>query len=107
MQSYIQIVGASGFDWDAGNIVKCQKHGMLQADVEHVFADVIRIAVDEAHSITEPRQLAIGRTQTGRPAFVVFTLRTVNGYTLVRPLSARYMHAKEFKRYGPEESTEI
>jgi hypothetical protein len=107
MQSYIQTVGASGFDWDDGNTLKCQKHGLSQREIEQVFIDVIQVAVDDAHSITEPRQLAVGRTTNGRPAFVIFTLRSLNGQTVIRPLSARYMHAKEFKRYGPEESTEI
>lgn len=100
MQSYIQIVDAAGFDWDDGNISKCQKHGMSLSDIEEVFADIIQVAADEAHSITEPRQLAIGRTATGRPAFVVFTLRPIEGRAMIRPLSARYMHAKEVKRYG-------
>ena len=101
MQSYIQIVGAAGFDWDDGNRFKCQKHGMGLTDIEEVFADVIQVAVDEGHSTTEARQLAIGRTRAGRPAFVVFTLRLIEGRTLIRPVSARYMHAKEVKRYGP------
>ena len=100
MQMYIQSVGASGFQWDLGNTLKCQKHGMSQAEIEHVFVDTILVAVDEVHSITEPRQFAVGRTQTGRAAFVVFTLRVVNGATLIRPLSARYMHAKEVDYYG-------
>lgn len=99
MQSYIQNVGAAGFDWDDGNRLKCQKHGLVQADTEHVFVDIIQVATDDVHSIKEPRQLAIGRTASGRPAFVVFTLRTVNGELLIRPLSARYMHAKELRRW--------
>jgi len=101
MQSYIQNVGAAGFEWDDGNTLKCQKHGLAQTDIEHVFADIIQVAMDEAHSITEPRQFAIGRTGHGRPAFVVFTLRQVAGTLMIRPLSARYMHTKEFKRYEP------
>ncbi|WP_137150362.1 MULTISPECIES: BrnT family toxin [Devosia] len=99
MQSYIQIIDAAGFDWDDGNSLKCQKHGMSQSDIEQVFADIIHVAMDEAHSMTEPRQLAIGRTAAGRPAFVVFTLRVVEGQTMIRPVSARYMHDKELKRY--------
>jgi uncharacterized DUF497 family protein len=99
MQSYIQKLGAAGFDWDDGNSLKCQKHGLSQADVEHVFVDTVQVATDDMHSILEPRQLAIGRTASGRAAFVVFTLRTVAGELRVRPVSARYMHAKEFKRW--------
>ena len=99
MQSYIQIAGAAGFEWDDGNLLKCQKHGLLLADVEHVFSDIIQVATDDVHSITEPRQLAVGRTADGRAAFVVFTLRVVSGSVLIRPISARYMHAKESKRW--------
>lgn len=31
--------------------------------------------------------------------FVAFTLRVKAGLRLIRPISARYMHAKEAKRY--------
>lgn len=101
MQTYIQSIGANGFDWDAGNTEKCRKHGLLLAEIESVFADIVQVAIDDAHSINEPRQLAIGRTSSGRAAFVVFTLRRTDGETRIRPLSARYMHIKEFKRYDP------
>lgn len=107
MQSYIQIVGAAGFEWDDGNTLTCQRHGLSRTEIEEVFAEVIHAAMDAAHSIAEARQRAVGRTAAGRAAFVVFTLRTVEGQTMIRPLSARYMHAKEVKRYGPEESPEI
>lgn len=97
MQSYIQTLDADGFDWDDGNTAKCQKHGLSLAEVESVFADIVLVAMDEAHSLLEPRQLAIGRTAAGRPAFVVFTLRRADAGLSIRPVSARYMHAKEFK----------
>ena len=101
MHSYIQSVGADGFDWDDGNTLKCQKHGLSQGDIEAAFGDIVQVAMDVAHSISEQRQLAIGRTPSGRPAFVVFTLRELDGKILIRPLSARYMHDKELKRYDP------
>jgi uncharacterized DUF497 family protein len=28
-----------GFDWDDGNLLKCQEHGMSIAEVESVFID--------------------------------------------------------------------
>lgn len=99
IQKYIPILNADGFQWDDGNLAKCQKHGLTKDDVEAVFFDVVEVAPDIAHSQSEARQLAIGRTAEGRPAFVVFTLRVVDEAVLVRPLSARYMHDKEFKRY--------
>ena len=105
IQKYIPILDANGFQWDDGNIAKCQKHGMTQDDVEAVFFDIVEVAPDATHSQTEARQLAIGRTAAGRPAFVVFTLRAIDEAILVRPLSARYMHDKEFKRYERSQSS--
>jgi len=37
---------------------------------------------------------------------VVFTLRTINKEVLIRPISARYMHQKEARKYE-EEITKI
>jgi uncharacterized DUF497 family protein len=34
--------------------------------------------------------------------FVVFTLRVKRGETLIRPISARYMHGKEIEGYEKE-----
>ena len=84
-----------GFEWDAGNIAKCQKHGLSLAEVESAFAARVLIVNDEVNSEAEQRFRAIGVTASGRHAFIVFTLR---GRRL-RPLSARYMHRKEIDRY--------
>jgi hypothetical protein len=95
--------GFSGFHWDGGNRAECCKHGLTAADIEYVLshgAAVIR--PDAAHSEGETRFLAIGRTRAGRYAFVVFTPRTAEGTTLLRPISARYMHLKEVRRYEQE-----
>lgn len=43
--------------------------------------------------------IAVGRTESGRPIFVAFTMRNKNGRYLIRPVSARYMHAKEIKAF--------
>ena len=88
-----------GFDWDAGNRAKCQKHGVSLAEIEFVLQHGA-VAPDELHSLVEQRFIAVGRTQAGRPMFVAFTLRVKGGRTFVRPFSARYMHAKEALRYG-------
>ena len=94
----------SGFDWDAGNSGKCQKHGLSITQIEALFADGPRIAPDPKHSAAEDRLIAVGRTKTGRPVFVVFTLRTKNKSRLIRPVTARYMHAKEIEAYEKESS---
>ena len=85
----------TGFEWDEGNRAKCRKHGLSLSDIETVFSGRPRIAPDLKHVRAEQRFVAIGPTSGGRLAFVVFTWRG----TLIRPLSARYMHAKEIKRY--------
>lgn len=88
-----------GFDWDEGNLAKCRKHGVSSEEIEALFRGVHQVAPDLKHSEGEQRQLAIGRADNGRPTFVVFTIRQRNGQTLIRPISARYMHAKEIERY--------
>ena len=93
------MVEIDGFDWDEGNLAKCQKHGLSIEEIEALFRKVIQVAPDRRHSDAEERQLAVGRSTTGRPIFVVFTIRQRDGRTLVRPSSARYMHAKEIERY--------
>lgn len=60
------------------------------------------VTPDPKHSDDEERYPAIGRSQKQKPMFVVFTLRDVNGEILIRPISARYMHEKEAKRYEEE-----
>jgi uncharacterized DUF497 family protein len=92
-----------GFDWDEGNRLKCQAHGMSIVDVEHVLVHAETLIVpDDKHSQYEPRYIAIGRTQAGRYAFVVFTPREGTGGVTLRPISARYMHGKEVMKYEKE-----
>lgn len=92
----------SGFDWDDGNRTKCEKHGVSIAEIEALFRGAPRVAPDPKHSAGEDRLIAVGRTGTGRPMFVAFTIRTKSGRRLVRPVTARYMHAKEIAAYEKE-----
>jgi uncharacterized protein len=97
----------SGFDWDDGNRAKCQKHGVPIAQIETLFAQRPRIAPDPRHSAVEDRLIAVGRTSAGRPLFVAFTIRTKDNRRLIRPVTARYMHAREIVAYEkavPKES---
>ena len=89
----------SGFDWDAGNRVKCQMHGVSLRDIEDMFRLGPGLWPDVKNSVSEPRMRAIGKTPSGRWIFVAFTFRHRDGLTLVRPISARYMHAKEIAHY--------
>lgn len=86
-------------NWDAGNLEKCQKHGVSIEEIVGLFESDPFTGPDEAHSKDEDRFIAIGRNRSGRPLFVVFTLRDVEGEEHVRPLSARYMHRKEIEHY--------
>jgi uncharacterized protein len=90
---------AGGFEWDRGNRKKCQAHGVSIAEIEDLFTRPVMILPDSAHSQTETRMRAIGKTKAGRHVFLVFTIRTRSRKRLIRPISARYMHAKEIKSY--------
>ena len=95
----------AGFDWDDGNREHCKKHGLSQADIEHFFKQGnVLVAPDPLHAQQEERYLAVGRARTGRPMLVVFTIRVADETTLLRPISARYMHEKEARKYEKESS---
>jgi hypothetical protein len=93
----------AGFDWDDGNRRKCHKHGVSLAEIEALILATPRAAPDWKHSGAEERFIAVGRNARGRPMFVAFTIREKDGQHLIRPISARYMHAKEIKSYEKEE----
>jgi len=90
----------SGLEWDDGNRAKCQGHGVSIEEIGAMFAGEPRYSPDTAHSMVEQRYLATGRTAAGRALLVVFAIRERDGGSYVRPISARYMHAKEAARYG-------
>ncbi len=83
------------FDWDEGNRAKVQTHGLSVAEIEAFFRAGPRVAPDPVHSVAEARFIAIGRAGSGRPAFVAFCWRG----DMIRPISARYMHDREVRRY--------
>jgi len=91
-----------GFDWDDGNRAKCEKHGVSITEIDVLFVHGPRIAPDPKHSAEEDRLIAVGKTGTGRPLFVAFTMRTREGRRLIRPVTARYMHAREIAAYENE-----
>lgn len=94
----LQDLPVVGFEWDAGNWPKCAKHGLSQEEIEAVFATTPFVA--PARTATpETRYAAIGLTPLGQHAFIVFTLRSTGSGMLIRPISARYMHAKEVQHY--------
>ena len=50
----------AGFDWDEGNLAKCQKHGVSIDEIEALFRHPHHLTPDPAHSAFEARYLAIG-----------------------------------------------
>jgi uncharacterized DUF497 family protein len=88
-----------GFDWDAGNSDKCQRHGVSRATIEAAFRRPVAVFPDPAHSRAEERFKAIGKADEARSVLIVFTLRRSHGATLIRPISARFMHRKEVAYY--------
>lgn len=88
----------AGFDWDAGNARKNDRHGVSMAEAEQVFFNVpVLMLPDSAHSQSEPRYHALGKTIDGRRLHISFTLR--GDGKLIRVISARDMHRKERAHY--------
>jgi uncharacterized protein len=96
------VLHADGFEWDQGNRAKCEKHGLSVSAIEGLFNRPLAILPDAAHSQSEHRFRAIGRTEKGRGVFIVFTLRRKGDEMLIRPVSARYMHEKEIEAHEKE-----
>lgn len=94
----------SGFDWDIGNRQKCLKHGVSIAEIEAILSNDPAIAPDTKHADSEDRFIAVGRNNTGRPIFIAFSYRIKLGQRYYRPVSARYMHAKEAAHYEKKSS---
>lgn len=90
---------AAGFQWDHGNRDKCRAHGVSITEIEDVFSRPIGVFPDPAHSGAEERFKAIGRTVAGRHLLIIFTLRASAAKVFIRPISARFMHAKEIDYY--------
>ena len=86
-----------GFDWDEGNWPKCGKHGVSRAEIEAVFAAEPFVGPDQ--TVSEEVRLNAIAAIGGRHVFVAFTIRQIGGETRIRPISARYMHDKEVRRY--------
>ena len=88
----------AGFDWDAGNARKNDRHGVSVAEAEQVFFNIpVLMLPDSAHSQSEPRYHALGKTIDGRRLHISFTLR--GDGKLIRVISARDMHRKERAHY--------
>jgi uncharacterized protein len=73
-------------------------HAFQESETEQVFFNTpVLLLPDPAHTQTEPRHHALGKTIDGRRLHVTFTLR--DGGSLIRVISARDMHRKEKVHY--------
>ncbi|HHT9131629.1 MAG TPA: BrnT family toxin [Candidatus Tripitaka californicus] len=88
---------AEGFDWDRGNIEKnWERHRVGFLECEEVFFNKpLVVKEDEPHSKEEPRYYVLGKTNSGRLLFVIFTIRK----NKLGVVSARDMSRKERKIY--------
>lgn len=86
-----------GFDWDEGNTEKnWVLHQVTRNESEQVFFnEPLIIAKDTKHSEYEKRWYVLGRTDTERLLFIVFTIRK----DFIRIISARDMNKKEREVY--------
>lgn len=93
-----------GFDWDGGNWPKCARHGLSKVQIESTFDGELGIFDDPFDAADEHRFRAIGRDGQGRHIFIVFCIRDLRGLKLLRPISARYMHAREIRHYEQQKA---
>ncbi len=92
------------FDWDKANLAKCttgSKPGDLRVpkdEIEEFLSrEDLEIAPDPC--LTEIRFQARGIGKSGRPVFVVFTIRKIDDVAHIRPVSVRYAHKKEASQW--------
>ena len=98
-----RLLACTGFDWDEGNLLKnWEKHGVTVAECEQLFFNRPLLArPDEGHSSAEVRFYLLGKADSNRRLFVVFTIRDER----IRVISARDQSQKErrsYERYGKE-----
>ena len=90
----LDLAAITGFEWDAGNSRKNEKHGVTASEAEQIFFnEPLLLLEDVTHSQTEARFHALGITDAGRQLHATFTLRGAG--TRIRIISARDMHRRE------------
>ena len=94
-----------GFEWDLGNFHKnWDKHKVLPQECEQIFFNYpLLLQNDDKHSHAEERIYVLGKTDTERLLFAVFTIRN----SLIRIISDRGMSKNECKIYEKEEITKF
>lgn len=95
------LIKCTGFEWDAYNTEKLRtRHGVDPTESEQVFFNRPFVVGDDSkHSEKENRFFVLGKTDTGRLLFLVFTVRN----NRIRVISARDMNRKEREFYQAHE----
>ena len=90
-----------GFDWDKGNKQKnWEKHQVDYTECEQVFFNKpLLLREDPQHSAQEKRYYVLGRSDSHRPLFVVYTIRGDK----IRVISARDQSKKEREIYEQQQ----
>lgn len=97
MDVILRLLACTGFDWDEGNLLKnWENQGVTAAESEQVFFNrPILVHQNGPHSVGEERFFLLGRTDSDRHLFLVFTIRG----ELIRVISARDMSRRERRSY--------
>ncbi|MGA3085664.1 MAG: BrnT family toxin [Thermodesulfobacteriota bacterium] len=91
----------TGFEWDDHNTEKLRaRHGVAPTECEQIFFNRPFVVGDDSkHSEKENRFFVLGKTDTGRLLFLVFTVRS----NRIRVISARDTNRKEREIYQAHE----
>ena len=94
------LLNCEGFDWDEGNSEKNWiLHQVARSECEQAFFnEPLIVADDTKHSQIEKRWFVLGKTDTKRLLFMVFTIRN----KLIRIISARDMNKREKEVYDEQ-----
>jgi uncharacterized protein len=97
MKDADEVLDCRGFEWDDGNSNKnLTKHKVSDSEYEQVFFNQPFIGgSDVRHSHDEPRYYALGKTDSGRWLYVVYTIRD----QFIRVISARDMNKNEKREF--------
>jgi uncharacterized DUF497 family protein len=92
-----ELSSCDGFEWDENNINKnWVKHRVFYTECEEVFFNKpLIVAEDYKHRKHENRYYCLGKTNTQRRLFTVFTIRE----NKIRIISSRDMSSNERKIY--------
>ncbi len=91
------LANCTGFEWDHGNDTKnWDKHNVATRECEQIFFNKpLIVKRDKKHSGFENRYYVLGKTDTNRLLFAVFTVRNEK----IRIISSRDMTDYEIERY--------